>query len=99
MAEPAEGDQFVATIDETVGWIIDVDLPDLESEDRERVVGHLTGALVARLYRPEPMTVRQIGILNSLVTFAAEHVPGGLSGDEREVARLVGKAALKVELS
>lgn len=46
-----------------------------------------------RIYWPE-LTDQQIGILNSLVTFAAEHVPGGLSDDEREVARIVGKVAL-----
>lgn len=38
-------------------------------------------------------TARQIGILNSLVTFAAENVPGGLSKDERTVARTVGRMA------
>jgi hypothetical protein len=40
------------------------------------------------------MTTKQLVILNSLVTFAAENVPGGLSEDEREVARIVGAAAL-----
>lgn len=39
-------------------------------------------------------TARQIGILNSLVTFAAENVPGGLSKDEQTVARTVGRMAL-----
>lgn len=39
-------------------------------------------------------TARQIGILNSLVTFAAENIPGGLSKDERTVARTVGRMAL-----
>lgn len=40
------------------------------------------------------MTTKQLAILNALVTFAAENVPGGLSADEREVAQIVGKAAL-----
>lgn len=40
------------------------------------------------------MTQQEIAILNSLVTFAAEHVPGGLSEDEREVAQVVGRWAL-----
>lgn len=40
------------------------------------------------------MTSKQLVILNSLVTFAAENVPGGLSPEEREVARIVGAAAL-----
>lgn len=38
-------------------------------------------------------TPRQIAILNSLVTFAAEHIPGGLSDDEQEVARIIGLMA------
>lgn len=40
------------------------------------------------------MTSKQLAILNSLVTYAAENVPGGLSEDEREVAKIVGVAAL-----
>lgn len=32
------------------------------------------------------MTSREVGILNSLVTFAAENIPGGLSTEEHEVA-------------
>jgi len=44
------------------------------------------------------MTPQQLAILNSLVTFAAEHIPGGLSIDEREVAKIVGQWALKGEI-
>lgn len=40
------------------------------------------------------MTPQQLAILNSLVTYAAENIPGGLAEDEREVARIVGAAAL-----
>src|SRR4051812_2926430 len=40
------------------------------------------------------MTTREIRILNSLVTYTAEHVPGGLTADEREVAQIVGQWAL-----
>lgn len=40
------------------------------------------------------MTAEQLAILNALVTFAAENVPGGLSEDEQKVARIVGTAAL-----
>lgn len=40
------------------------------------------------------MTTKQLGILNSLVTFAAENVPGGLSEDEREVAKIAGQWVL-----
>lgn len=36
------------------------------------------------------MDRRDIGILNSLVTYAAENVPGGLNSDERAIARIVG---------
>jgi hypothetical protein len=43
------------------------------------------------------LTRRQTSILNALVTFAAENVPGGLSEDEREVAQLVGDWALMGE--
>lgn len=39
------------------------------------------------------MTTKQLAILNSLVTYAAENVPGGLSEDEQEVAKIVGQAA------
>lgn len=42
------------------------------------------------------MTPKQLGILNALVTFAAEHIPGGLSEDEQEVARIVGQATMQV---
>jgi hypothetical protein len=41
------------------------------------------------------MNKQQVGILNSLVTFAAENIPGGLSEDEAEVARIVGYWALE----
>jgi hypothetical protein len=40
------------------------------------------------------MTPEQVATLNALVTFAAENVPGGLSHDEREVAKIVGGWAL-----
>lgn len=36
----------------------------------------------------------KLAILNSLVTFAAENVPGGLSEDEKAVALIVGSWAL-----
>lgn len=36
------------------------------------------------------MTPRQLAILNSLITFAAENIPEGLSDDEKEVAQIVG---------
>lgn len=39
------------------------------------------------------MDNKQLGILNSLVTYAAENVPGGLSSEETDVARLVGEWA------
>lgn len=41
------------------------------------------------------MTPQQLAILNSLVTYTAEHIPYGLSVDEREVAQIVGKWALQ----
>lgn len=41
------------------------------------------------------MTAEQLARLNALVTFAAEHIPGGLSDDERAVARIVGRWALR----
>lgn len=43
------------------------------------------------------MTPKQVSILNALVTFAAENVPGGLSGDERVVAKIVGTWALTTQ--
>lgn len=41
------------------------------------------------------MTQQQIAILNSLVTYAAENIPGGLSEDEREVAKIAGDWAFR----
>lgn len=41
------------------------------------------------------MNTQQISILNSLVTFAAENVPGGLSEEEQEVAKMVGSWVLE----
>ena len=35
------------------------------------------------------MNQRQLSILNALVTFAAENVPGGLSPEEQEVTSIV----------
>lgn len=43
------------------------------------------------------MTPNQASILNALVTFAAEHIPGGLSPQEREVAQMVGRRALAAD--
>lgn len=40
------------------------------------------------------MTTKQLGHLNALVTFAAENIPGGLSKDEQQVAKIVGEATL-----
>lgn len=36
------------------------------------------------------MNSRELSTLNSLVTYAAENIPGGLNSDEKAVARLVG---------
>lgn len=36
------------------------------------------------------MTKRDLSVLNSLVTFAAENIPGGLKTDEQAVAKMVG---------
>jgi hypothetical protein len=55
-----EGDRLIAEIDATCRLIVDNDLPFLAQWERDVVVGHLTGALVARLYEfqqsrdPEP---------------------------------------------
>lgn len=43
------------------------------------------------------MTPQQLSILNALVTYAAENISGGLSPEEREVAKIVGYAALHAE--
>jgi hypothetical protein len=36
------------------------------------------------------MNYREIAILNSLVTYAAENIPGGLKEREAEIAKIVG---------
>jgi hypothetical protein len=38
-------------------------------------------------------TPKQISILNALITYAAENIPGGLSAEEQEVAKIVGRMA------
>lgn len=40
------------------------------------------------------MNPHQITILNALVTYAIENIPGGASKDEYEVAQMVGQLAL-----
>jgi hypothetical protein len=40
------------------------------------------------------VTAQQLAVLNSLVTYAMENMPGEPSEDEREVARIVGAACL-----
>jgi excisionase family DNA binding protein len=55
--------------------------------------------LAREMRRPShilPLTAREASILNALVTFAAEQIPGGLSETERSVARKVGRCALGV---
>lgn len=36
------------------------------------------------------MNLREISTLNSLVTYAAENIPGGLNSTEEKVAKMVG---------
>lgn len=43
------------------------------------------------------MEARDLSILNALVTFAAENIPGGLGADEQRVAKMVGEWALDPE--
>ena len=40
------------------------------------------------------MTTRQLAVLNALVTYAAENIPGGLSAEEQEVAEITGRWVL-----
>lgn len=40
-------------------------------------------------------TPRDFAILNALVTFAAENIPGGLTEEERRVVQAVGRIAAK----
>lgn len=40
------------------------------------------------------MNNREVAILNSLVTWTAENIPGGLKSDERSVAQIVGQWAI-----
>lgn len=44
------------------------------------------------------MDQAQLNVLNALVTFAAENIPGGLSEDEQEVAKIVGDWAVNGRL-
>lgn len=45
---------------------------------------------------PGAFNAEEMAVLNALVTFAAENVPGGLSEDERAIARKVGSATLRM---
>jgi hypothetical protein len=40
------------------------------------------------------MNQRQLSVLNAMVTFMVENVPGGPSGEESEVAQIVGSWVL-----
>src|SRR4051812_12602659 len=40
------------------------------------------------------MTTQQLAILNALVTYAAENIPGGLNENEQAVAQIVGNWSL-----
>jgi hypothetical protein len=39
-----DGDRLLERLDTTIRLVVDLDLPDLSDEERERLVGHLTGA-------------------------------------------------------
>lgn len=41
------------------------------------------------------MNAQQLSVLNALVTYSAENIPNGLRDDEREVAKLVGRWAIR----
>jgi hypothetical protein len=41
------------------------------------------------------MTAKQLSILNALVTYTIENVPGGPREEEKEVAEIVGNWAIK----
>jgi hypothetical protein len=47
-----DGDRLLERLDATIRFIVDVDLPDLSDEDRERLIGHLTGATFVTATRP-----------------------------------------------
>jgi len=47
------GARLLDRIDEAVRFIVDLDMPEVPDEDRERLIGHLTGALFVSL-EPEP---------------------------------------------
>lgn len=44
------------------------------------------------------MTTKQLLVLNALVTYAAENIPGGLNAYEQEVTQIVGQLALTTDL-
>lgn len=61
---------------------------------RIAVMSGMIGLMNASATVRPALTDEQQGILNSLVTYAAENVPGGLSDREQVVARIVGEWAL-----
>lgn len=40
------GDDLLDELQRTIGYIVDVDLPTLDEEVRDTLVGHLTGAVI-----------------------------------------------------
>jgi hypothetical protein len=60
----SDGDRLLAAIDEIVRFIVGLDLPQLPDDERESLVGHLTGAVFIRvndLLPLEPTTAGRSG--------------------------------------
>lgn len=47
------GDELLERLDGVIRHIVEIDLPDLPDDEREVLIGHLTGAVFVSLPRPE----------------------------------------------
>jgi hypothetical protein len=45
----SDGDRLLAAIEDIVRYIVGLDLPSLPDDERESLVGHLTGAVFIRV--------------------------------------------------
>jgi hypothetical protein len=46
------GEELLERIDRTVRMIVELDQPDLSEDDRETLIGHLTGAVFVTVSKP-----------------------------------------------
>lgn len=48
---PVQGDKLIDELDAIIRLVVRLDLPELSDDDRESLIGHLTGAIFVTLPR------------------------------------------------